>query len=117
MSILGVIVRCRPQTAAAVGQRLRALPGVELAPRAGDQADDGRWVAVIEDHAGGAAAATLGAIALWPEVLSTSLVYEYSGPDSPPPEAEALRGFQDWRRSLLPGLAELEPRQGQNPDA
>ncbi|MCA0239417.1 MAG: chaperone NapD [Proteobacteria bacterium] len=102
MTILGVIVRCRPQTAAAVGQRLRELPGVELAPCA-DAADDGRWVAVIEDHAAGAAAATLGAIALWPEVLNTSLVYEYSGPDSPPPESEELQGYRDWRRSLVPG--------------
>jgi hypothetical protein len=49
-------------------------------------APDGRVVIVIEDSAGSTAAATLGAIALWPEVLNTSLVYEYSGPDSPPPD-------------------------------
>jgi nitrate reductase NapAB chaperone NapD len=52
-------------------------------------APDGRLVIVIEDSAGSSAAATLGAIALWPEVLNTSLVYEYSGPDSPAPDGVA----------------------------
>ncbi|MFT3818078.1 MAG: chaperone NapD [Rubrivivax sp.] len=103
MSILGVIVRAKAAAIVGIEGRLRELPGVELAQPA--LPGDGRLVVVIEDGPGGSAAATLGAIALWPEVLSTALVYEYSGPDSPPPEAEELQGFRDWRRSLLPGPA------------
>lgn len=98
MSILGVIVRSHPTTVAAIDQRLRGLSGVDVADRAG--ATDGRLVIVIEDSAHSSAAATLGAIALWPEVLNTSLVYEYSGPDSPPPDGGG--GFADWRSSLVP---------------
>lgn len=96
MSILGVIVRSKPADLAALDQRLRALPGVEVADRAG--APDGRLVVVIEDSTGSTAAATLGAVALWPEVLNTALVYEYSGPESP--AADAVDGYRDWRRSL-----------------
>lgn len=96
MSILGVIVRAHPAQASAVEQRLRGLPGVDVADLAG--LADGRLVIVIEDTADTTAAAALGAIALWPEVLNTSLVYEYSGPDSPAPDD--VEGFRDWRRSL-----------------
>jgi len=97
MSILGVIVRPRPDAVQQTEAQLREQPGVELAPRA--DAADPRLVIVIEDVPGGAsAAATLGAIALWPQVLNTSLVYEYSGPDSPPPDAVAE--FRSWRGSL-----------------
>lgn len=98
MSILGVIVRTRPDGLPALEQRLRALPGVEVADRA--DAADGRVVVVIEDTADGPAAATMGAIARWPEVMNTSLVWEYSGPESPAPEAVA--GYADWRQSLAP---------------
>ena len=98
MSILGVIVRSHPDTVAAIDQRLRGLPGVDVADRAG--VPDGRLVIVIEDSDTTTAAATLGAIALWPEVLNTSLVYEYSGPDSPPPDG--VEAYVDWRRSLIP---------------
>lgn len=96
MSILGVIVRSHPQALPGIEERLRALPGVEVADLAA--AADGRLVIVIEDGAGTSAAATLGAIALWPEVLNTSLVYEYSGPDSPAPDS--VDGYRDWRRGL-----------------
>lgn len=95
MSILGVIVRTRPGDLAAVGQALRAMPGVELADTA---RADGRLIAVIEDHADAAAAATMARITLLPQVLNTSLVYEYSGPDSPAPAADGA-DFQAWRRS------------------
>ena len=105
MSILGVIVRSHPRQVEAIAQRLRALPGVDLADRAG--APDGRLVIVLEDSASTTAAATLGAIALWPEVLNTSLVYEYSGPDSPAPDD--VQGYADWRRSLAPDQR-TEPR-------
>ena len=96
MSILGVIVRSRPEAVASIEARLRACPGVDVADLAA--AADGRLVIVIEDHAASSAAATLGAIALWPEVLNTSLVYEYSGPDAP--AATEAGGFQAWRRDL-----------------
>lgn len=96
MSILGVIVRAHPEAAAGVEARLRQLPGVDVAEAAA--ATDGRLVIVIEDSAETSAAATLGAIALWREVLNTSLVYEYSGPDSPAPDT--LSDYRDWRGSL-----------------
>lgn len=96
MSILGVIVRSKPLDVAALDQRLRQLPGVEVADRQG--APDGRLVVVIEESAERSAAATLGAVALWPEVLNTALVYEYSGPESPAPDE--VDGYRDWRRSL-----------------
>ena len=96
MSILGVIVRCRPEQAGAVAERLTGLPGVELAR--GASPGDGRWVVVIEDVDGHTAAAQLGAIALWPDVLGTSLVYEYSGPDAPAPAG--VQDYRAWRGSL-----------------
>jgi nitrate reductase NapAB chaperone NapD len=99
MAILGVIVRGLPEGAPALAGRLSALPGLELAETTA--AADGRLVVVIEDTATTTAAATLGAIATWPEVLNVSLVYEYSGPDSPAPDD--VEGFRDWRRSLVPG--------------
>ena len=98
MSILGVVVRTHPANVGEIEQALRLLPGVDLAERA--DAADGRLVLVIEDSATTTAAATLGAIATWPEVLNTALVYEYSGPDSPAPDD--VEGFRDWRRSLAP---------------
>ncbi len=105
MSILGVIVRAKEAAIAGIEERLRALPGVELAQPA--LPGDGRLVVVIEDVPGGSAAATLGAIALWPDVLSAALVYEYSGPDAPAPEA--VGDFTDWRRSLVAGDPSAEP--------
>ena len=96
MSILGVIVRCRPEQAGAVAERLTGLPGVELARS--EAQNDGRWVVVIEDTPGRSAAAQLAEIALWREVLGASLVYEYSGPDSPAPDT--VTQGNDWRRGL-----------------
>jgi periplasmic nitrate reductase NapD len=102
MSILGVIVRTRPGDLAAVRQELSTRPGVDIAADPGD----GRVVIVIEDTATTVAAALLGEIATWKTVLNTSLVYEYSGPDSPPPDG--VEGFIDWRRNLAPDVP-LEP--------
>lgn len=103
MSILGVVVRTRSAETEAVAARLRAQPGVDLAPHPGD----GRLVAVIEDAAAAdgslaSAAATLGAIATWPDVLAMSLVYEYSGPDSPAPDGETAIDYRRWRDGLAP---------------
>ena len=99
MSILGAVVRVRPEHLATVVPRLSMLPGADLALNPGD----GRLVLVIEDaqidgviHG---AAATLASIALWPEVLNTSLVYEYSGPDAPT-QTTPVEQYADWRSSL-----------------
>lgn len=100
MSILGAVVRVRPEHLATVVPRLSTLPGADLALNPGD----GRLVLVLEDaqvddviHG---AAATLAAIAMWPEVLNTSLVYEYSGPDAPPLGSGAVEDYRAWRGSL-----------------
>ena len=100
MSILGTVIRTHPRDVAVVADRLSALPGLDLSLNPGD----GRLVAVIEDaegeHGPVAAAATLAAIAQWPEVMSTSLVYEYSGPDAPAPAGAEGTDFKAWRQSL-----------------
>lgn len=101
MSILGVIVRSHPDAIGGIEAKLKQIPGVDVAEVAA--AVDGRLVVVIEDCAETSAAATLGAIALWPEVLNTSLVYEYSGPDSPAPDT--VQDYRDWRGSLAPDAA------------
>jgi hypothetical protein len=66
MSILGAVVRTRPEHLDAVVPRVAALPGVDLALNPGD----GRLVLVIEDAQVGdtvhGAAATLAAIATGP---------------------------------------------------
>ncbi len=95
MSILGVVLRLRPQDLSSVSERLASLPGVELTHRA----EEGRLVLVMEDCEQTSAAAQLGAIALWPEILGTSLVYEYSGPDAPAP-ATHHEPEQGWRTRL-----------------
>lgn len=100
MPILGAIVRTHPDKTAAVQARLAQRPGVDVAVDPGD----GRLILVIEDAEQAGAAATLGEISTWPDVLNTSLVYEYSGPDAP---AEAgVEGYTDWRG----GLAKLARR-------
>ena len=108
MSILGVVVRTRPQDVAVVAQRLAALPGADVALNPGD----GRLVAVLEDaqHFDGStvsAAATLGGIALWKDVLNTSLVYEYSGPDAPAPDGADAIDYRAWRDSLAQTTASV----------
>ena len=96
MSILGVIVRARPADLPALSTALQALPGLTLAE---SLVADGRLVVVIEDTPARAASAVMAEIALWPQVLNTALVYEYSGPDAPAPEAP-LQAYADWRNSL-----------------
>ncbi len=100
MSILGVIVRTRPEDLAEVEQALRGLPGTDVAER--EDSGDGRLVLIIEDSAERAASAVMAEIASWPRVLNTSLVYEYSGVDSPAPDA-GIQGYADWRNSLADG--------------
>lgn len=95
MSVLGVVLRIRPEHLAQVIDQLKGMAGVDISQNPGD----GRVVLVMEDSLEASAAAQLGAIALWPEVLGTSLVYEYSGPDAPAPQAH-LEPSQGWRTRL-----------------
>lgn len=104
MSILGVIVRTRAEDLPATDAALRALPGVDVAEML---VADGRLVIVIEDTGSQPAAATMAAIAMWPQVLNTSLVYEYSGPDAPS-AAQGVEQYADWRSSLR-DLAQKPP--------
>ncbi len=93
MSILGALVRVRPDHLDDVAASLAARAGVDVAVNPGD----GRLVLVLEDVPEAAAAATLAAIAMEPHVLNTSLVYEYSGPDAPAPDGGMQ--YTDWRQS------------------
>lgn len=101
LSILGVVVRTHAANANELATRLAREPGTEVAANQGD----GRLVIVLEDTAASygpdaapdSAAARLARIALLPDVLSTSLVYEYSGPDAPAPDAQTTNDFHDWR--------------------
>lgn len=104
MSILGVVLRVQPEGLPDVRGRLATLPGVDTVVDDGQ----GRLVLVIEDTDTVApadatppptAAATLGAIAMWPECLSTALVYEYSGPEAPAPDGP-VPAYQAWRDAL-----------------
>jgi nitrate reductase NapAB chaperone NapD len=101
MTVLGAVLRMRPEHLPAITARARALPGVALGANPGD----GRLVVVIEDATGDdgreprAAPATLAEFALWPEVLNVSLVYEYSGPDSPAVDS-GPSDYRAWRGSL-----------------
>lgn len=112
MSILGAVVRTRPEHLPAVQERAAALPGVDVALNPGD----GRLVLVLEDAAVEgvvhAAAATLAAIALWPEVLNTSLVFEYSGPDAPAADIGSVNDYRAWRGSLKDWAGPDDARRG-----
>lgn len=111
MSILGVIVRTRLCDRAGVAQALQQLPGLELAESL-HASSDGRLVVVIEDTPGCSAAASMAGIALWPRVLNTSLVYEYSGPDAPAPTS-AIEHRLDWRCNLADmAQAQAQPEPG-----
>jgi periplasmic nitrate reductase NapD len=105
MSILGLVVRMRPEVLPQVLQRASAQPGVDVALNPGD----GRLVMVIEDTLVNgqwqAASTAMADIATWPEVMNTSLVFEYSGPDAPGAETAAVHDFRSWRDSLAQGRA------------
>ena len=100
MCIISAVVRVRPEHLGTLLPQLQSLPGVELAMNPGD----GRLVLLLEDAERDqvlyTAAASLAAIAQWPQVLSTSLVYEYSGADDGSAAADRVRDFRDWRGSL-----------------
>ncbi len=97
MSILGAVLRTHPDRLAKVLGRLTGIPGVDIALNPGD----GRVVLVMEDvEFNGAlhsAATALADMAMWPDVLSTSLVYEYSGPDAPALGEGDMSDYRAWR--------------------
>ncbi len=94
MSVLGVVIRVRPQDRLAITGRLVATPGVDLGPDPGD----GRLIAVIESTADTPAAAIMADIAQWREVHNLSLVFEQSDPDAGEQPAEF--DFRAWRSSV-----------------
>jgi nitrate reductase NapD len=98
MSILGTVVRIRPEDVAEVIAELANWPGLDIALNSGD----GRLVIILEDAADTTAAQSMAAIALLPKVLNTSLVYEYSGPDAMPADAPGSSdvNYQSWRANL-----------------
>lgn len=96
MSVLGVVVRVSPVHRETVLQRLARTPGVDLGP----DPQDGRLIAVIESTADDPAAATMAAIAGWPEVHNLSLVYEHSDAEPGDAPAEAEFDFRAWRQSV-----------------
>ncbi|MFM2346165.1 MAG: hypothetical protein RL654_918 [Pseudomonadota bacterium] len=93
MSILGAIVRTHRERVAAVAVQLASQSGVDVALDPGD----GRLILVIEDSAGRSAASALAAIALMPDVINVSLVYEHGGDD---PEESAGMQATSWRAGL-----------------
>jgi periplasmic nitrate reductase NapD len=107
MSILGAVLRTHPDRLAPVVARLVGMPGVDISLNPGD----GRIVLVMEDvECNGAihsAAAALADMAMWPDVLGTSLVYEYSGPDAPALGERDMSDYRAWREK--PGLNAANP--------
>ena len=77
--VTGVVVRARPERAAAVADRLAAMPGVEIHAIG----DEGNLVVTIEEQGGEKIAVdTLSAMASLPGVIATSLVYHHADTDS-----------------------------------
>jgi nitrate reductase NapAB chaperone NapD len=95
MSVLGVVIRVRPEHLDEVKERLMRVPGVDLAPDAGD----GRLAATIESTALTPAATAMGDIAQWPRVMNLSLVFEHSDAEPAGPESADF-DFRAWRGSV-----------------
>jgi nitrate reductase NapD len=91
MNIVSLVLRILPETRLATEAALTAMPGVECH----EMSADGRLVATVEDAPGVAMSDTLIAIHRIPQVLATTLAYEYSDaqltkyPDSPCEEAQS----------------------------
>lgn len=83
MSILGTVVRTRREHLETVVAQLSDFSGLEVALNPGD----GRLVVLIENSPTRTAAETMNAMAQIPQILSTSLVYEYSDATQVHPQA------------------------------
>lgn len=79
MNVIGVLVHAVPGQADAVAAALAAMPGVEVHALA----RDGRLVATASDVDGRFASDSLMAMQQIAGVVSASLVYHASEPDSP----------------------------------
>ncbi len=97
MSVLGCVIRVRSERVSQVCAALESTEGVEIGINSGD----GRLILVIEDTCHTSAAQTFAAISLFDDVVSSSLVYEYSGPDVEhfSPGRDDVR-YQSWRTTL-----------------
>jgi len=97
MSILGCVLRVKAEKLPQILSALNTTEGVDVAVNPGD----GRLVLILEDTQTSGAAQTFAAISLFPEVLSASLVYEYSGPDVVNLDADADNTrYQSWRTTM-----------------
>jgi nitrate reductase NapAB chaperone NapD len=97
MSILGSVLRVKAEKLPQILSALNTTEGVDVAVNPGD----GRLVLILEDTQTSGAAQTFAAISLFPEVLSASLVYEYSGPDVVNVDAdEDNTRYQSWRTTM-----------------
>lgn len=97
MSILGCVLRVKAEKLPQVLATLTTTAGVDVAMNPGD----GRLVLIVEDTQTTGAAQTFAAISLFPEVLSASLVYEYSGPDVAHADTdEDNTRYQSWRTTM-----------------
>ena len=97
MSILGCVLRIKVDKLPYMITILTGTEGVDVAMNPGD----GRLVLILEDTQTTGAAQTFAAISLFPEVLSASLVYEYSGPDVVSINADDDNTrYQSWRTTM-----------------
>jgi nitrate reductase NapD len=90
MNISSVVIRTRPESLAAVRERLAALPGVELHT----EAPDGRLVVTVEDTNVATAAETYLGLHNIDGVLGASLVYQYSDDGLEPQELQERQESQ-----------------------
>jgi periplasmic nitrate reductase NapD len=74
MNIVSLVLRVRPDTRPEAEAALHALPGVECH----HMSDDGRLIVTVEDAPDAAMSDTLIAIHRVPQVLATTLAYEYT---------------------------------------
>ena len=97
MSIIGCVLGVNVEKLHQILSVLNTTEGVDVAMNPGD----GRLVLILEDTQTTGAAQTFAAISLFPEVLSASLVYEYSGPDVVNVDAdEDNTRYQSWRTTM-----------------
>jgi periplasmic nitrate reductase NapD len=98
MSILGCVFRVKTDKLPQILDVLHTTGGVDVALNPGD----GRLVLIVEDSYNTSASQTFAAISLLPDVLSASLVYEYSGPDVISLQTESVdkTRYQSWRTTM-----------------
>lgn len=86
MKIVSLLTRIRPEQAESVATQLATIPGVSLH---GTTPDGTRLVVMIEDGEGYAVSDSILAVSNSPEVLGTTLAYEYTDEEVTPAELAA----------------------------